>query len=74
MAAMLPVLGGMIVPRLSLCYLGTLFGNLATKAGFLSVVLLGFGLASWFLLLAPGERMFRSESRSRNSMRLESPN
>lgn len=67
-AKFLVKLGAITAAGLVLLYMGTLSFDLAIKAGFLSLALLGFGLASWFLVLGPAERMFLSGVTRRNSI------
>jgi O-antigen/teichoic acid export membrane protein len=55
-------IGGAIVAGLFVLYLGTLTSSLAMRLACLGLGLLGFGLASWFLVLDPGERIFVSRA------------
>ncbi len=66
-------IGGAIVAGLFVLYLGTLPSSLTMKLACLGLGLLGFGLASWFLVLVPKERMFLFGIREKATAQVENP-
>jgi O-antigen/teichoic acid export membrane protein len=70
-AKSLAILGTTTAAGLLVCYASTLVSNLAIKGGIVSLALLGFGLVGWFLVLAPGERMFLSGIRAKVAPQVE---
>jgi O-antigen/teichoic acid export membrane protein len=65
--------GGATVAGLVVLYLGTLPSGLTMRVACLGLGLLGFGLASWFLVLVPKERMLLFGVREKATAQVENP-
>jgi O-antigen/teichoic acid export membrane protein len=69
----LPTFGCAVSAGLLLLYLGTLPHTMTVKLEFLSLALLGFGVAAWLLALNPSERALLSTTRRAALMKVHGP-